>query len=173
MKFIILTILLSCQLSLSKQLPTVDHVDLNKYQGLWYEIARFDQKFQKGCTAVTAEYKIIKDHKISVLNKCRLNTINGKLKQAKGKAWVVDKTTNAKLKVQFFLSFIRLGFLSGDYWIIDLDDNYEHVMIGAPNRKYLWILARRPFVSEETLSQLKNKAERLGFDTNKLLMTQH
>lgn len=173
MKFFFLTVLLSCQLSLSTPLPTVDNVDLNKYQGTWYEIARFDQKFQKGCTAVTAEYNILKRNKISVINKCRLNTINGKLKTAKGKAWVVDKKTNSKLKVQFFLSFIKLGFLAGDYWIIDLDENYEHVMVGAPNREYLWILARRPFMDDTTLTSLKDKANKLGFDASKLLMTIH
>lgn len=158
---------------LSNPLPTVDNVDLNRYQGTWYEIARFDQKFQKGCTAVTAEYKVIKKNKISVINKCRLNTVDGKLKKAKGKAWVVDKETNSKLKVQFFLSFIKLDFLAGDYWIIDLDDNYENVMIGAPNREYLWILARRPFLDDATFKRLKDKAKTLGFDTSKLLITKH
>jgi apolipoprotein D and lipocalin family protein len=176
MKLLLILTLISCQFSLAQNdahLPTVDYVDLQKYQGTWYEIARFDQKFQKGCTSVTAEYILTKNSKVKVLNKCRLNSPSGKLKIAKGKAWVVDKESNSKLKVQFFLSFIKLGFLAGDYWIIDLDDNYEHVMVGAPDRNYLWILARRPFLDEDILDGLKLKAKRLGFDTKKLLMTVH
>lgn len=176
MKLIIMFMMISCQFLMANNhapLPTVEYVDLQKYQGTWYEIARFDQKFQKGCTAVSAEYTLTKKNRVNVLNKCKLNSPTGELKVAKGKAWVVDKKSNSKLKVQFFLSFIKLGFLAGDYWIIDLDENYEHVMIGSPDRNYLWILARRPFLDEDTLTELKAKAEFLGFDTKKLLNTVH
>lgn len=176
MKLLLIFTLISCQFSLAQNnapLPTVSYVDLERYQGTWYEIARFDQKFQKGCTAVTADYTLTKKNKVKVLNKCRLNSPSGKLKTAKGKAWVIDKKTNAKLKVQFFLSFIKLGFLAGDYWILDLDENYEHVMIGAPDRKYLWILARRPSMDDDTFTRLKTKAAKLGFDISKLITTIH
>ena len=95
----------------SKPLEVVPFVDINRYLGTWYEIATIPARFQKNCVAVTATYGLRDDGKISVINKCREGTLDGKLKSIKGKAWVVDKKTNAKLKVQFFWPF------SGDYWI--------------------------------------------------------
>ncbi len=154
-------------------LPTVESVDLNRYLGKWYEIARFDQKFQRGCTATTATYSLRKDGDISVLNECHLNSPQGPLKRAYGRAWVVDRNTNAKLKVQFFLTRFRIPFLAGNYWILELDEDYQYVIIGDPSRKYLWILSRSAQMDETLYQELVQKAESLNFDTSKLLKTVH
>jgi len=163
----------SCAQANYPQLETVDHVDLDRYLGKWYEIARFDQTFQRNCTAVTAEYKLRKNGTIKVINTCRKFNPNGKLKTAIGRARVTNKTTNAKLRVQFFLRFLNVGFLSGNYWILDLGKDYEYAMVGDPTRKYLWILSRTKEMDERTYLELVQKAETLGFDTTKLLKTVH
>ena len=165
--------LFACASNHHPPLETVESVDLNRYLGKWYEIARFEQRFQKGCTATTAEYSKNNDGTIKVVNRCRLNSPDGKLKEAIGKARVVDKETNAKLKVQFFLRWLPLNFLAGDYWIIELGDDYEYAMVGAPNREYLWFLARTATIDETLYMELVQKAENHGFDTSKLLVTEH
>ncbi len=158
-------------------LQTVDYVELDHYLGKWYELARFEQKFQKGCTATTAQYSLRKDGDIKVVNSCRLESPNGELKESEARAWIVDDTTNAKLKVQFFLTRIRLPFFAGNYWILDLGDEqngpYSHAIVGDDSGDYLWILARTPNVSSQKYEELVNKAKSLGFDTSKLLKTQH
>lgn len=155
------------------QLQTVDYVDLDRYLGKWYEIARFDQKFQKGCTAVTAEYKKRKNGTIKVINKCRKGSPEGKQKVAVGRARVVNQKSNAKLKVQFFLRWLPINFLSGNYWIIALGDDYEYAMVGDPSRKFLWILSRENTLEERIYLELVQQAENMGFDTSKLLKTIH
>jgi apolipoprotein D and lipocalin family protein len=155
------------------ELETVERVELNRYLGKWYEIARFEQSFQKDCTAVTAEYKLRKNGTIKVTNTCRKFSPDGELKVATGRARVSNKDTNAKLKVQFFLRFLNIGFLSGDYWVLALGDNYEYAMVGDPSRKYLWILSRTNKLDERTYLELVQKAETLGFNTAKLLKTIH
>jgi apolipoprotein D and lipocalin family protein len=136
-------------------LQTVSHVDLNRYMGKWYEIASFPQRFQKGCVASAATYTLRKDGDVDVFNQCRDKTLDGKLRDAKGKAWVVDPKSNAKLKVRFFWPF------SGDYWIIDLGTNYEYAVVGHPKRNYLWILCRSrqmdSAVYDGILQRLKNQ----------------
>lgn len=155
------------------KLKTVDHVDIERYMGKWYEIARFDQKFQKNCTAVTADYSLRKNGTVKVVNKCRLFSPTGKQKKSIGRAWVKDKSTNAKLKVQFFLKWLRLGFLAGNYWIIELDEDYQYAMIGDPSREYLWILSRTAEMDEATYLELVSKAERMEFNVENLLKTVH
>ena len=176
---LILLLTMSCFSSWAEipNLQTVDYVELDHYLGKWYEIARFDQKFQKGCTATTAEYSLRSDGDIKVINSCRLNSPQGELKEDEARAWIVDDTTNAKLKVQFFLTGIRLPFFAGNYWILDLGDEvngpYTHSIVGDDSGKYLWILARSPEMSEEKYSELVAKAKAMGFDTSKLLKTIH
>jgi apolipoprotein D and lipocalin family protein len=145
-------------------LEVVPHVDLKKYLGKWYEIAHLPAKFQEGCTDTTATYNLSKDGSISVLNEC---TRNGKVKQSKGKAKVVDKNSNAKLKVTFFWPFY------GDYWIINLGKDYDYAVVGTPNRKYLWILSRTLQMDDELFSQLIEFAKAKGFDVSKLIRTSH
>jgi apolipoprotein D and lipocalin family protein len=143
-------------------LEVVAHVELEKYLGKWYEIAHLPAKFQEGCNETTATYTLSKDGSISVLNQ---STKNGKIKQAKGKAKVVDKNSNAKLKVTFFWPFY------GDYWILKLGNNYDYSIVGTPNRKYLWILSRTPQMDDKLYSQLIEYAKSKGFDVSKLIKT--
>lgn len=145
-------------------LEVVAQVDLQRYLGKWYEIAHLPFRFENDCTDITATYSLSEDGKISVLNECLKE---GKLKQAKGKAKVVEKSTGAKLKVTFFWPF------SADYWIIDLGKNYDHAVVGTPNRKYLWILNRTPQMDDALFSQLVESAKSKGFDVNKLIKTPH
>lgn len=154
-------------------LGTVNYVDIERYLGKWYEVARFEQKFQKGCTSVTAEYSLREDGDIKVKNECRLGSINGKLKSSIARAWVIDKETNAKLKVQFFLSRFKIPFLSGNYWILDLGADYEYAIVGDDSRDYLWFLSRTKRIDEGLFTDLVNKAKDMGFDTSKLMRTQH
>jgi len=145
-------------------LEVVPHVELKKYLGKWYEIAHLPARFQEGCTDTTATYTLSEDGSISVLNECNKN---GKVKQAKGKAKVVDKISGAKLKVTFFWPFY------GDYWIIDLGKDYDYAVVGTPNRKYLWILSRTPKIDEHLFSQLIESVKSKGFDANNLIKTSH
>jgi apolipoprotein D and lipocalin family protein len=145
-------------------LEVVPHVELEKYLGKWYEIAHLPARFQEGCTDTTATYALSEDGSISVLNEC---VRSGKVKRAKGKAKVVDKTSGAKLKVTFFWPFY------GDYWIIDLGEDYDYAVVGTPNRRYLWILSRTPRMDDELFSRLIESAKSKGFDVSKLIKTSH
>ena len=146
-------------------LRVVPYVDLNRYTGVWYEIARYPNKFQTGCVDSRATYAIRDDGMLSVLNECYEGSDNSKLRSAKGKAWVVDTNTNAKLKVSFFWPF------SGDYWIIDLGEAYEYAVIGHPERKYLWILSRTKKMDEATYKAILHLLAEKGYDTSKLITT--
>ena len=148
-----------------KPLEVVPSVDLQRYLGTWYEIATIPHFFQKDCVAVTAAYSLRQDGDIDVLNTCHKKTLDGPVKTAKGKAWVVDQATKAKLKVRFFWPF------SGDYWIIELDQDYQWAVVGAPDRDYLWVLCRTPRMDEVLYSDLLNKAAAKGFDVNRLKRT--
>ena len=145
-------------------LEVVPHVELEKYLGKWYEIAHLPARFQEGCTDTTATYTLSKDGSISVLNEC---IRNGKVKQAKGKAKVVDKSSGAKLKVTFFRPFY------GDYWIIKLGNDYNYAVVGTPNRKYLWILSRTPQMDDNLFSQLIEFVKSKGFSVQNLIRTSH
>ncbi|MEI6093023.1 MAG: lipocalin family protein [bacterium] len=165
-KILALISLLCCSCSTTKSLDVVKSVDLSKYLGTWYEIARLPAWFERGCVGVTANYSIREDGYIKVLNSCKKNTLDGPTKEAIGKAWVVDKVTNAKLKVMFFWPF------AGDYWIIDLDDkDYKYAVVGDPGRNYLWVLSRTPKMDEVLLKDLLDKAQKNGFDVDKLIRT--
>jgi apolipoprotein D and lipocalin family protein len=146
-------------------LQTVDRVDLNRYMGKWYEIASFPQWFQKNCVASRATYTLRKDGKVDVLNQCQEKSLNGKLKEAKGKAWVVDSKSNAKLKVRFFWPF------SGDYWIIDLAADYQYAVVGNPNRDYLWILSRSPRMDSAVYDQIIERLKKQHYDVSRLQKT--
>jgi apolipoprotein D and lipocalin family protein len=146
-------------------LETVSRVDLNRYLGKWYEIASFPQWFQKGCVASTATYTLRKDGDIDVLNECRKETLGGDSKKAKGKAWIVDRESNAKLKVRFFWPF------SGDYWIIDLGSEYQYAVVGHPNRNYLWILGRTPQMDTAVYEGILERLKKQQYDVNRLRKT--
>jgi len=149
----------------TKLLEVVPHVDLQRYLGTWYEIATIPQRFQKGCVGVTAEYKMRPDGDIDVVNTCRQGTLDGKVRQAHAKAWVVDKTTNAKLRVRFFWPF------SGAYWIIGLDAEYRWAIVGHPDRSYLWILCRTPQMDDALYNELLKLIADKGYDLSKIKRT--
>ncbi len=144
-------------------LETVPQVDLGRYMGTWFEIASFPQRFQKGCTDSRAEYRVRTDGDVEVLNSCLRD---GKVDTAKGKAWVMDKATNAKLKVSFFCPF------RGDYWIIELGRDYEYAVVSAPSRKYLWILSRTPKMEEQRYQEIVGRLKDRGFDVSMLKRTE-
>ena len=146
-------------------LTVVESVDLQRYLGKWYEIASYPAWFQKGCTASTADYRLLPDGRIQVTNSCRKGSLDGKLKESKGKAEVVDTATNAKLKVWFFWPF------KGNYWIIDLDPDYQWAVVGEPSRKYLWILSRTPTMDEAVYQGILGRLPQKGCDPTRLRKT--
>jgi apolipoprotein D and lipocalin family protein len=148
----------------SKQpLQTVASVDLARYAGTWYEIARLPMWFQRHCIDSKAIYTVRPDSKIGVHNECV--TRSGKLDQVDGIATIVDTKTNAKLAVTFDNFFARLVGPSrdGNYWILDLDPDYQTALVGTPDRRYLWMLSRSPHLDEATYQRLVGKAQQLGF----------
>jgi apolipoprotein D and lipocalin family protein len=149
----------------TKPLEVVPYVDLGRYTGTWYEIAAIPQRFQKDCVGSTATYNLRDDGAIAVLNKCRKKTLDGELKEASAKAWVVDKKTNAKLKVQFFWPF------KADYWIIELDADYQYAVVGHPGRQYLWILCRTPRMDESLYQDLLQRIANKGYDPSLIKKT--
>jgi len=150
-------------LAAAEPLPVVPQVDLARYMGTWHEVARLPNRFQRGCGCTSATYTLREDGRVSVLNQCRTP---GKNKAVRGWAKVVDRSTNAKLKVTFFWPFF------GDYWVLALDPDYRWVLVGTPNRKYLWVLSRTPRLEEATLQGLLERAQTLGFDTSRILRTE-
>ena len=145
-------------------LQTVGHVDLNRYIGKWYEIARYPNRFERSCDHdVTAEYSIRTDGKIRVENSCV--TAEGKPKQSEGTAIIVDKETNAKLKVTFFWPFY------GKYWVIDLGQEYEFAVVGEPSRDYLWILSRSPTLPDATYLKILSRLNEQGYQPSKVVKT--
>jgi apolipoprotein D and lipocalin family protein len=146
-------------------LQTVAHVELGRYVGTWYEIASFPQRFQAGCTGTTATYAVRQDGDIDVLNRCRLGSLDGEEKSAKGRARLVDRATGAKLEVSFFRPFW------GDYWIIDLGEDYQYAVVGHPGRDYLWILSRTPTMADPTYRGILSRLDGQGYQTSRLVRT--
>jgi apolipoprotein D and lipocalin family protein len=163
----LLVCLALCACNRTLPLQTVELVDLERYSGKWYEIAAFPQRFQKGCFCTTAEYRPTDDGYISVLNKCNKGSVDGPLDSAIGKAFIDPGTGNAKLKVQFFWPF------KGKYWIIGLAKDYNHAIVGHPNRDYLWILCRQPRMDKSSYDSILLRLNEQGFDTARLVITIH
>ena len=154
----------AAQANSTSPLTAVDHVDLRRYAGKWYEIARYPNRFQRNCQSdTTAVYTLRDDGKVQVVNSCREK--DGKVTTARGTAKVVDKKTNAKLKVTFFWPFY------GDYWVIGLDPDYQYAIVGEPSRKNLWILSRTPGLEEATYQEVLRLVETLGYQPGKLQKT--
>ena len=144
-------------------LETVNKVDIQKYLGTWYEIARFEHRFEEGCKNVKANYSLKDNGDIKVINSCtQIKT--GKKTEATGVAYAVDET-NSKLKVSFFRPFY------GDYWVLMLDEEYKYALVGSPNREYLWILSRTKTISDETKNNILAKLPALKFDASKFIWT--
>jgi apolipoprotein D and lipocalin family protein len=149
----------------TKPLEVVASVDLRRYLGTWYEIAAIPQRFQKGCVGVTAEYSLRKNGDIRVVNTCIKETLDGEVSRVRGKARVVDKATNAKLKVSFFWPFW------GSYWIIGLGVDYQWAIVGHPNRNYLWILSRSPEMEDAFYDELLTLIADRGYDLTRIKKT--
>ncbi len=148
-------------------LQTVDYVDVEQYLGLWYEIARFPNRFERDCEGVTAEYSMRDDGKIAVENTCHEGSPDGPVDVANGRARIVDEDTNAKLKVSFF------GPFWGDYWIIGLADDYSHALVGEPSGRYLWVLARTPTLAPDVLEGVLDDLRDMGYNVDALYFTEH
>ena len=156
----------SCSSTNYPPLNVVNKVDVQRYIGKWYEIAHLPFKYQEGCNCTTAEYSIIDSTIIRVINTCRKDSSSGEIDQATGKAFVVEGSNNAKLRVQFFWPF------RGDYWVIDLDkDNYRYAVVGVPSREYLWILSRSQKMDEQLYNTIVKQCKEKGFDVTKLEIT--
>jgi apolipoprotein D and lipocalin family protein len=150
-------------------LPTAASVDLSRYAGTWYEIARLPMWFQRHCVDSKAVYTVRSDGRVGVHNECV--TDDGGLVMADGVATVVDAKTNARLMVVFDNWFARLFGSSreGNYWILDLDPEYRTVLVGTPDRRYLWILARAPEIDEVTYRKLVHLARGFGYPVEQLI----
>lgn len=146
-------------------LAVVDFVDLERYAVKWYEIARLPNSFEINCTGVTAEYGLRSDGRIGVVNTCRKGDLDGRLDVIEGSARVADPETNAKLKVAFFL------FFEGDYWILELGEDYEYAVVGEPGRRFGWILARDPQFGGESLDAILARLPDYGYDPDDFFFT--
>jgi len=145
----------------------VKELDLQKYLGKWYEIARYNHKFERGLVGVTATYSIRDDGKIKVLNSGYKKSLDGKFSQATGKAFVPDPEKEpAKLKVSFFWNFY------GDYFVLELDKDYQWALVGSSLDKYLWILSRTPQLDEDLFNKLLDKIKSRGYDISKLIIVE-
>ena len=148
----------------SQKIPSVvSTVDLNRYMGTWYEIARLPNYFERKLKCTSANYTLRDDGRITVLNKGFYLTDPQKSTTSRGVAWIPDKKSPAKLKVQFFWPF------SGDYWIMELDKEYRYVLVGDPSLKYLWILAREKKMDDTTYNMLLKKAIDNGYNVKSII----
>ena len=149
-------------------LQTVPALDVPRYVGTWHEIAKYPNWFQKKCASNTqATYSLQANGQVQVLNRCK--TDKGEWSEALGAARQIGGPTSAQLKVRFapeWLSFIPMVW--GDYWIIDLDPDYQWVVVSEPQREYLWILSRTPQMPAATYQSLLGKLDKLGFDLKRL-----
>ena len=139
-------------------------VEIDRYIGRWYEMARYEAPFQKGCDGVTADYSLRDDRKIRVINTC---IKDGKTTTANGNAKIVADSQNAKLKVSFF------GPFYGDYWVLDRDENYRWAIVGEPSGRYLWMLTRQAQPNAETRAFIEARVRELGYDWSLVRVTRH
>ncbi|MDX2414634.1 MAG: lipocalin family protein [Bacteroidales bacterium] len=145
-------------------LTVVKELDLQKYLGTWYEIARYNHRFERGLVGVTANYSIREDGKIKVVNSGYKKNLDGKFSQATGKAYLPNPDLEpGKLKVSFFWNFY------GDYFVLDLEENYQWAIIGSSSDKYLWILSRTPQLEPGLYDELLNRIKMRGYDVSKLI----
>lgn len=142
---------------------TVKQLDLEKFMGRWYEIARYDHRFERGMSHVTATYSLLGDGRIRVVNE---GVKDGKHKTARGKGKQPDASQPGKLKVAFFLWFYA------DYYVLDIAPDYSYVLVGSSSDKYLWIMSRTPSLPRPVLDSLLAKLRRRGYDTSKLIFVE-
>ena len=169
--FILMLAFVSTRTAGGQPMQTVDKVDLDRYAGLWHEIAKIPNSFQKKCVGgTTAEYTLLENGTVQVINRCR--EADGNEKSAKGVARVVDAESNARLQVSF-VRFFGVNWFWGDYWIIGLSEEYQWAVIGHPDRKYGWILARTPEMELSDLERCYQILQEQGYDPNDFVPTEH
>jgi apolipoprotein D and lipocalin family protein len=157
----------------ARPLKPIASLDVERYMGRWYEIAKFPNHFQKKCVADTqAEYRLVSGAGVQVVNRCRM--ANGQISQASAVAKQMGGTDSPRLKVRFapaWLSFIPAVW--GDYWVVDIDEAYQLVAVSEPEREYLWILSRSQKVAPAPYQALLQRLQHIGFDTGRLESTPH
>lgn len=157
----------------SPPLIPIASLDVPRYMGTWYEIAKYPNRFQKKCASDTrAEYSLMADGRVKVRNRCR--TASGEPDTAEGVARQLGGKDSARLEVRFapaWLSFLPAVW--GDYWVIDLDADYRLAAVSEPQREYLWILARTPEVDQAAYDELLERLKASGFDLDRLETTRH
>ncbi len=146
-------------------LGTAHGVDLVRYAGRWHEIARFPKFYEKGCVASVAEYTPTSEGTLRVVNRCREGAIDGPERSVRGTATVVDPVDHARLKVSFGPG------REGDYWILDVTDDYHNALVGTPDRDSLWILGRSTRIEQTVLDRFTAVARERGFDVSRLVFT--
>ena len=149
----------------------VAQLDLQRYLGEWHEIARKPLKFQKDCAYnVTANYSLNEKGNVKVENRCY--KANGEMKNAIAEGFVQNPPANSKLKVSFLPKAIRwIPVGRGDYWVLKIDQNYQHVLVGEPDRKYLWLLSREKQPSQAVVNEYMNYAKSIGYDLSDVIQT--
>jgi len=160
---LVLVLLLTGCVGIPENVKPVDNFKLEKYLGKWYEIARLDNRFERGLNRITAEYRLRDDGGVRVLNRGYSATEN-KWQEAEGKAYFVKEPDQGYLKVSFF------GPFYGSYVVFELDhEHYQYALVCGPDKSYLWILARTPEIKKDIKDNLVAKAAALGFDTSRLI----
>lgn len=151
---------------------TVGEVDLQRYQGTWYELARLPMFFQRDCIRSEAYYQLQSEGSVAVTNRCE--TEDGDWQEAKGEAVPQEAGSTDRLWVRFDNWFSRLfpDLTKGHYWVLYLDEGYSTALVGSPDRKYLWLLARDTEVDQAARARLLAEAERRGYDTSALIWRQ-
>ena len=154
-------------------MTTVPSVDVPRYMGTWFEIAKFPNRFQKMCASNTsAQYSARPDGTLNVRNRC--TDKDGKIAQVEGQARQIGNATSPKLEVRFAPSWLSfLPFVWGDYWVIDIDADYQLVAVSEPKREFLWILSRTPAVNAKAYEDLLARLRAKSLDTSKLERTRH
>lgn len=143
--------------------PDTAQVDLNRYLGRWYEIARFDHFFERGCTAATQDVSRREDGNLKIENKCRKGSLDGKPSGATAKAWAPDPAVPGKLKIQFFWPFFS------DFWILEVSPDYAYAALGGESRKQAWVMSRTPTMPHDVYAGIVERLRARGYDTSKLL----
>ncbi len=165
---IILVVTASIMTSFGAKEPTIDktvvkELNLQRYLGKWYEIARYENRFERGLVGVSVNYSMRDDGKINVVNKGYKGSLDGEYSEAIGKAKVPDPDVPGKLKVSFFWIFYA------DYFVLDLDKDYQWSIVGSSSDKYLWILSRTPHMDPKLYNTLVQKLKARGYDVSKLV----
>lgn len=155
----------------STPVQAVSQLDLQRYLGEWHEIARKPLKFQKDCAYnITANYSLNEKGNVKVDNRCY--KANGEMKQSLAEGFVQNPPANSKLKVSFLPKAIRwIPVGRGDYWVLKIDENYQHVLVGEPDRKYLWLLSRDKQPSQAVINEYMNYAKSIGYDLSDVIQT--